>query len=169
MTGAGGRDAAAQSPDSVIRGRCGCDGAGFLAWCLGYDRLQRGFTPSSDWVNADSMICEAETSALWFRPLIAPEIGAVIAYCSIDLERDGRRDRAGHAALIVGLPERWTPCDAAWAAMRIIHCSPSVQRRRGHAIAETHGADWAHRAAFRGEIYPRWRTRFLRYLRGDGA
>lgn len=165
VVGAGGRDAVARTPDSVVRGRRGCDGAGFLAWCLGYDRHQRGFTPCSDWVNADSMICEAELFGGWFRPLVAPELGAVIAYCSIDLERDGRRDRAGHVALVVALPDRWTADDAAWAAMRIVHCSPSIQRRRGHAIDETHAAAWASRASFRGTSHPRWRTRFLRYLR----
>ena len=169
VAGAGGHEASARTPDSVIRGRRGCDYAGFLAWCLGYGRHQRGFTPSSDWVNADSMICEAETLGAWFRPLVAPEIGAVIAYCSIELERDGRCDRAGHAALIVEIPDRWSTSDAAWTAMRIIHCSPSIHRRKGHAIDETHAAAWAHRAAFRGASHPRWRTRFLRYLRADRA
>ncbi len=167
--GAGGRDASALTPDSVVRGRRGCDYAGFLAWCLGYDRHQRGFTPVSDWVNADSMICEAEIFGTWFRPLVTPEIGAVIAYCSIELERDGRRDRVGHAALVVEVPDRWTTSEAAWAAMRIIHCSPSIQRRRGHAIDETHAAAWAHRASFRGASHPRWRTRFLRYLRAEAG
>ena len=165
VTGAGGRDASARNPDSVVHGRRGCDYAGFLAWCLGYDRHQPGFTAGSDWVNADSMICEAELVGGWFRPLLAPEIGAVIAYCSIDLDRDGRRDRDGHAALIVEPPGCWTASDAAWAALRIIHCSPSIQRRRGHAIDETHAAAWAHRASFRGTSHPRWRTRFLRYVR----
>jgi hypothetical protein len=169
VVGAGGRDPAARTPDSVVRGWRGCDYAGFLAWCLGYDRRQRGFTPSSDWVNADSMICEAETLGAWFRPLVTPEIGAVIAYCSIDLERDGRRDRIGHAALVVELPDRWSNSEAAWTAMRIIHCSPSLQRRCGHAIDETHAAAWAHRATFRGASHPRWRTRFLRYLRAEAA
>src|SRR5262245_19441714 len=100
VMGAGGRDAAASSPDSVIRGRRGCDYAGFLAWCLGYDRYQRGFAWGSDWVNADTMICDAETTAAWFSPLVVPEIGGIVAFCSIELERDGRPDRVGHAALI---------------------------------------------------------------------
>jgi hypothetical protein len=113
------------------------------------------------------MICEAETVGAWFQPLPAPEIGSVVAYCSIELERDGRRDRTGHAALVVDLPDRWTITEAAWTAMRIIHCSPSIQRRRGYAIDETHAAAWAHRASFRGTSHPRWRTRFLRYLRTD--
>jgi hypothetical protein len=167
VVGAGGRDAAAPSPDSVIRGRRGCDYAGFLAWCLGYNRHQRGFTCGSDWVNADTMICEAETTGAWFRPLATPEIGAIVAFCSIELDRDGHTDRAGHAALIAELPERWHPGDAAWAAMRLIHCSRSIQRRRGHAIDETHAATWAHRATFHGVSHPHWRARFLRYLRAD--
>lgn len=167
IVGAGGRSTSARTPDSVVDGRFGCDYAGFLAWCLGYDRHQRGFTAGSDWVNADSMICEAETSGGWFQPLLGPELGAVVAYCSIDLERDGRRDRTGHAALVVGVPACWNTSEAAWTAMRIIQCSPSIQRRRGYAIDETHAAAWAHRASFRGATHPRWRTRFLRYLRAE--
>lgn len=167
VAGAGGHDASARSPDSIVGARRGCDYAGFLAWCLGYDRYQRGFTPGSDWVNADSMICEADTLGAWFRPLVAPEIGAVMAYCSIELERDGRLDRAGHAALIVRLPDRWSSGESEWAAMRIVHCSPSVHRRTGHAIDETHAVAWAHRASFRGASHPRWRTRFLRFVRSE--
>jgi hypothetical protein len=139
----------------VVRGRYGCDYAGFLAWCFGYDRHQPGFTAGSDWINADSMICESETRGAWFQPLVAPEIGAVIAYCSIDLERDGRQARAGHAGLVVGLPDVWGSGDATWSALRIIHCSPSIQRRRGHGIGETHAAAWAHRASFHGSSHPR--------------
>jgi hypothetical protein len=169
IAGAGGRDPSARTPDSVVRGRCGCDDAGFLAWCLGYDRHQTGFTAGSDWINADSMICESETRDMWFRPLIAPELGAVIAYCSIDLEHDGQRTRAGHAGLVVAVPERWSTSESAWAALRVIHCSQSIQRRRGHAIDETHAAAWAHRASFHGTSHPRWRTRFLRYLCGESV
>jgi hypothetical protein len=152
----------------VVRGRYGCDYAGFLAWCFGYDRHQPGFTAGSDWINADSMICESETRGAWFRPLVAPEIGAVIAYCSIEVERDGRRARAGHAGLVVEFPDAWNNYDeAAWTALRIVHCSPRLQRRYGHAIGETHAAAWAHRASFQGSSHPRWRTRFLRYVRPE--
>ena len=115
------------------------------------------------------MICEAETTCAWFQPLVAPELGAIVAYCSIALEHDGRRERAGHAALVVSVPERWSASEAAWTAMRIIHCSPSIQRRRGYAIDETHAVAWAHRASFRGVAHPRWRTRFLRYLRAEAT
>lgn len=165
LLGAGGYDPGAGSPESTLRGRLGCDYAGFLAWCLGYRRLQRGFTSASDWINADSMIDEAETRGAWFAALAEPELGSLVSFCSIALERDGRPDRLGHAALIVSLPGRWTNSDAGWAAMRIIQCAPSIQRRRGFAIDETHAAAWGHRATFRGVSHPRWRTRFLRLIR----
>lgn len=164
LVGAGGRDPRASTPDSAVCGRCGCDDAGFLAWCFGYDRYQRGFAYGWDWINADSMILEAETLGAWFRPLPEPEVGAVVSYSSIDLERDGHRDRVGHTGLVVALPERWSTDDHVWAAMRIIHCASSIQRRRGHAIDETHGVAWAHRASYRGASHPYWRTRFLRYV-----
>jgi hypothetical protein len=169
VVGAGGRNPTALAPDSLVRGRRGCDYAGFLAWCLGYDRCQRGFTRGSDWVNADSMICEAETTGAWFQPIVAPELGAIVSYCSIELERDGRCDRVGHAALVVGVPERWSYGVAAWTELRVIHCAQSIQRRRGYAIDETHAAAWGHRASFRGVTHPRWRARFLRYVRSAPA
>ena len=164
LVGAGGRDPHGSTPDSIVRGRRGCDYAGFLAWCFGYDRYQRGFTYGWDWINADSMIAEAETLSAWFRQLPEPEVGAVVAYSSIALERDGRSDRAGHAGLVVALPPRWRTDDRDWAAMRIIHCAPSIQRRHGHAIDETHAVAWARRASWRGTSHPCWRTRFLRYV-----
>lgn len=167
LLGAGGFDPSSASPESARIGRRGCDYAGFLAWCLGYSRSQRGFTSSADWVNADSMIEEAETRGDWFSVLPAPEPGAIVAYCSIAIARDGRLERCAHAALVTVPPLRWTGDAAAWTALRIVHCSPSIQRRHGFAIDETHAAAWAQRATFRGISHPRWRTRFLRYLRGD--
>lgn len=165
LLGAGGFDPDAPSPYTELRGRTGCDYAGFLAWCLGYPRRHPGLLGTSDWINADTMIEEAETRARWFSLLPEPEPGAILAYCTISLEHDGHRDRPGHAALIVERPPRWTLADASWTAMRIIHASPAIQRRYGHAIDETHAAAWAHRATFRGLTHPHWRTRFLRYLR----
>ncbi len=167
LLGAGGFDPAAPSPESLRLGRRGCDYAGFLAWCLGYARQQPGFTSAADWINADSMIEEAETRGSWFASIAEPEPGAIVAYCSVALERDGRRERSAHAALITAPPPRWTADAAAWTALRIVHCSPAIQRRHGFAIDETHAATWAHRATFRGISHPRWRTRFLRFLRSS--
>lgn len=165
LVGAGGREPRAPSPDDGEPGRRGCDGAGFLAWCFGYDRYHRGFMPGWDWINPDSMIIEAETRRDWFVQLAAPEVGAVVAYCSIDFARDGRRDRAGHAGVVVAIPPSWTADGQGWADVRVIHCARSIQRRCGYAIDETHAVRWAHRASWRGVSHPYWRTRFLRYVR----
>jgi hypothetical protein len=107
------------------------------------------------------MIAEAETAGRWFQPLAAPELGAVIVYPSVELERDGARARASHLGIISAVPASWL--DREWTALRVIHCSASLQRRLGHAIDETHAVAWARRATFRGATHPRWRTRFLRY------
>jgi hypothetical protein len=167
LVGAGGRVPGAARPDSTVRGRRGCDAAGFLAWCFGYDRYQRGFARGWDWVNADSMIAESETFTAWFEEVVEPEVGAVVVYPSVALARDGRYDRVGHAGLVVERPTYWGADAEAWAAMRVIHCAASIQRRHGHAIGETHAVAWADRASCRGASHPRWRTRFLRYIRQD--
>lgn len=163
--GAGGRDPCASGPESMLGARCGCDGPGFIAWCLGYDRYQPGFAGGWDWVGPDSMIVDAESTRAWFDTVAAPEAGALIAYPSIDLERDGRTDRPGHVGLIVDVPAAWSRLETVWSALRVIHCAQSLQRRVGHAIDETHGVAWSQRASFRGHSHPRWRTRFLRYVR----
>lgn len=168
LRGAGGRSPAAEGPEGPVgpvNGRVGCDGPGFVAWCLGYDRYQPGFAGGWDWVGPDSMILEAESSGRWFRPLGGPEVGALIVYPSIELARDGRTDRPGHVGLIAATPPAWTREEARWAALRVIHCAASLQRRYGHAIDETHAVAWSGRASFQGRSHPRWRTRFLRYVR----
>jgi hypothetical protein len=167
VLGAGGVDPHAAIPDTAVGARRGCDGPGFIAWCLGYARHHPGFTHGWDWVNADSMIVEAETRGAWFLVVSRPEVGAVLAYPSVELERDGRRDRLGHAALILDVPTGWSGTEAAWSKLRVAHCHSSIQRRRGYAIDVTHAVAWAQRASFRGASHPGWRTRFLRYVHGE--
>lgn len=166
VLGAGGRDPDAAGPESKVRGRVGCDNAGFIAWCLGYDRYQPGFAGAWDWVGPDSMIADAESTRAWFEPAAGPEAGVLVAYPSIDLERDGVTDRPGHVGLIVETPAGWNRLDGPWTAIRVVHCARSLQRRLGHAIDETHGVAWSQRASFRGRSHPRWRTRFLRPVPG---
>lgn len=164
VRGAGGRDPVAPGPESACGSRVGCDGPGFVAWCLGYDRYQPGFAGGWDWIEPDAMILEAESTGRWFRPLAIPELGALIVYPSIELVRAGRVDRRGHVGLVAAAPPTWSRDDARWAALRVIHCAASLQRRHGHAIAETHAVAWSARATFQGQSHPRWRTRFLRYV-----
>lgn len=164
LQGAGGRDPGARGPEGVCGSRVGCDGPGFVAWCLGYDRYQPGFAGGRDWVEPDAMILEAESTARWFQPLATPEVGALIVYPSIELVRAGRIDRRGHVGLVAAAPANWPRDDARWTALRVIHCAASLQRRHGHAIGETHAVAWSSRATFQGHSHPRWRTRFLRYV-----
>ena len=168
VEGAGGRAPAADGPEGRIGSRLGCDGPGFVAWCLGYDRYQPGFAGGWDWIEPDAMIVEAESTARWFRSLALPERGALIVYPSISLVRAGRIDRRGHVGLISLAPPDWTSHDARWSTLRVIHCAASLQRRHGFAIGETHAVAWSSRATFQGHSHPRWRTRFLRYVRERG-
>jgi hypothetical protein len=142
LQGAGGRDPGAPGPEGACGSRVGCDGPGFVAWCL-----------------------EAESTGRWFQPLAIPEVGALIVYPSIELVRAGRIDRRGHVGLIAVAPPSWPRHDARWTALRVIHCAASLQRRHGYAIGETHAVAWSSRATFQGQSHPRWRTRFLRYVR----
>lgn len=166
LQGAGGRDPGAPGPEGACGSRVGCDGPGFVAWCLGYDRYQPAFAGGWDWVEPDSMILEAESTGRWFQQLAIPEVGALIVYPSIELVRAGRSDRRGHVGLIAVVPTSWPRDDARWTALRVIHCAASLQRRHGYAIGETHAVAWSSRATFQGQSHPRWRTRFLRYVRG---
>ena len=165
LLGAGGRDPRAPGPEGACGSRVGCDGPGFVAWCLGYDRYQPAFAGGWDWVEPDAMILEAESTGRWFQPLAIPEVGALIVYPSIELVRAGRIDRRGHVGLVAAAPTSWPRDDARWTALRVIHCAASLQRRHGHAIGETHAVAWSSRATFQGQSHPRWRTRFLRYVR----
>src|SRR5678816_181281 len=100
LQGAGGRDPGAPGPEGACGSRVGCDGPGFVAWCLGYDRYQPAFAGGWDWVEPDAMILEAESTGRWFQPLAIPELGALIVYPSIELVRAGRIDRRGHVGLV---------------------------------------------------------------------
>lgn len=163
LRGAGGRVPGASGPEERSGARVGCDGAGFIAWCLGYDCYQPGFCCGWDWIAPDAMILDAESTASRFRLLAGPELGGLAVYPSIQLDRDGVPARRGHVGLIVSVPPAWDR-DPRWGALRVIHCAASLQRRYRHAIAETHAVAWSQRATFRGQSDPRWRTRFLRYL-----
>lgn len=165
VRGAGGREPGAAGPEGARGARVGCDGPGFVAWCLGYDCYQPGFHCGWDWIGPDAMILEAEAAGRWFQPTAAPEVGGLIAYPSIALGRDGRVDRRGHVGLIVAVPPVWDGDAGRWGALRIVHCAASLQRRHRHAIAETSAHAWAQRATFQGQSNARWRTRFLRYVR----
>jgi hypothetical protein len=133
--GTGGRHPDADAPWDHQRQ---CDCSGFVAWVLGYDRLQ-----SDDvWINTDAIL--AGRAGL-FGPVAAAEpvsVGDALVYGSIHV--NGER-RPGHVGIITevaagfvrGGPE-W------WRDLRVAHCSPSNSRAfgSGHAIAETDARIW---------------------------
>jgi hypothetical protein len=127
-----------------------CDCAGFVAWCLGFDRYQPGtFEYWDGWINTDSAIFEAENNGEWFERLAAPELGCLIVYPS---HGKAPNRLIGHVGIVVAVPEN--------ARIRVIHCSSGNDRRTGHAIQETDDAAWRDAAD-----KPPKRTRFLRYLK----
>jgi len=149
------------------------DCAGFVAWCLGYDRYQpEDFHYYGGWINCDSAILDAEGKQEWFAPLIEtgdPERdqralpGDVVVFPSIDLDHDGSRDRVGHIGVIVGVSPRWKP--GAWSELRVAHCSSGNTKKAGQAIAETSGVIWSQREAYKNHSNPRWAARVIRYRR----
>lgn len=174
----GGRDPYAPDPASHWRSPvkrialATCDCSGFAAWSLGYDRHQPG--EDEEWFNTDAMIRDARAGgATWFRELVLdhadplrrqrPLPGDLAVFGSIDLDRDGARDRVGHVGVIVGVPPSWAP--GLWGALEVVHCSGGNDRRFGRAIAKTTGIAWAGRDTFRGRTNPRWAATILRYQR----
>src|SRR5512134_3458520 len=149
--GAGGRKPLAASPGPY------CDCAGFVTWCLGFDRYQpasRSDFPTVaggwDWVNTDSMIAAARSGKGWFQELAEPEVGCLVVYPSI--YRKGERVRVGHVGIVTQVPTRWDPV-IGYGRLTVIHCSAGNYKRTGSAVQETSGMPWANKGSL-----------FLRYL-----
>lgn len=134
-----------------------CDCAGFVAWCLGYDRYQpdSGFHNEGrgyKYINTDSAIWASEAEVpTWFKRLEYPEVGCLVVYGS--KWRSGKRVRVGHVGLVTAVPAEWDPENPQFDLLKVIHCSSGNQRRFGASIQETDGSIWAKRGLF------------LRYLR----
>jgi hypothetical protein len=90
----------------------------------------------------------------------APEIGCVVVYGS--RYPAGMPRRSGHIGIVVGgvSDDFWHGSREEYAALRVVHCSSTNDRRHGQAIRETGGLTWSH------EDRP---ARFLRYLRFSGT
>jgi len=119
-----------------------CDCVGFAAWASGFDRLQERRMPHvyDGRINCDSMRIEAASHGHCFMRLSRPELGCMVAYGSLDHDKDGHRDLAGHVGIVVGVPAEWDATKrSCWAALDVIDCasrSPAV------AIQHTSGSVW---------------------------
>jgi len=127
--------------------RATCDCAGFVAWCLGYDRYQpRNFPHWGGWINTDSMLFAAQVTSTWFAPspYYDAEPGEIVVYGSRINPKTGKRV-PGHVGIITHrFPQRVT------------HCSSGNFIRLGYAVAETDDAPWRN---------PAKGARYLRYLK----
>lgn len=138
------------------------DCAGFVAWCLGFDRYQpKTFATYGGWINCDSALIDARANCQLFHAVLTPEPGDLVVFPSIDLDRDGKRDRYGHTGLVTYVGPRWTP--GAWSMLRVAHCSSLSDQRFDRAIMETAGLVWARRENYRDQSNPAWASTFLRY------
>jgi hypothetical protein len=147
----GGKDPLARHPASWSYGLRvpTADCVGFVAWCLGFDRLQPGHFPTREgYANCDSICDDADAERSFFARVVgAPRPGDVVAYRSRYVL--GVRVAVGHIGLVVSDPVTADP----WSC-RVVDCSASVDRKRGHAISMRPDASV-------------WRKRgvFLRYVR----
>ena len=157
ILGAGGRNPDAVKPWTKKGTRLGSDCVGFVLWAWGMDRFQPSFPLYGGWINTDSAIGEARTSAKWFRIVDVPQPGDLVTVPSVDLDRDGDRDRIGHVGIISEVPALW---DGDYADLRVIHCSASGRP----AVKETSGKIWDGRQTFKGRTNPKWASVILRVL-----
>lgn len=150
------------------------DCAGFIAWALGFDRFQPdAFATYGGWINCDSALIDARTVKSWFEEVdwanpdpvrrIAPLAGDVVVFPSIDVDRDGKRDRVGHIGVITEVLPSWAP--NIWGALRVAHCSGGNDKRIGRAIAETTAIPWSGATVYRGVTRSAWGATILRYRR----
>jgi len=178
ILGGGGRNPGALTPatdvyrdDGTLVGR-GCDCIGFVAWCCGFDRFQRGFPYYGGWINCDSALggwyqgpngMEWHPAARYFRVLPRPQPGCWLVYPSIDLDHDGKRDRIGH----VGLVESCVPPDQTWSwqTTTVLQCSSTASRQtNGNSITRTDAQLWGKAEYYKGHSSPRWAAVFLEPL-----
>lgn len=139
------------------------DCAGFVAWCLGYDRFQpKEFPLYGGWINCDSILGEARTSSRWFE--IVPEAlpGDLVVFPSIDFDHDGDRDRVGHVGIVTDVTDAKV---GDFADLVVAHCSATNDKTKKRAIAITTGAPWEGRDQYRGKRNPRWGSAVVRYKR----
>lgn len=149
VLGKGGRNPANFTP--FVAG--GCDCSGFVAWCLGYDRVQDLGTALETWYSTTEMVNDASAKPyLMFRKVGLKEAvreGDIIVYPG------GNGRKYGHVGLITGiLPGFRRLEDGWWAHLEVTHCTTGYK----NAIVQTHAGLWAERGGY-----------ILRYVHQKGS
>ncbi len=132
----GGTDPDANMPCDEATGFADC--VGFVAWCQGFDRYQKGKFPLYDgYINTDSMIDEATQQKKWFVLQSRPQVGDMIVGATY---RDGLlRKHIGHIGVIVSVSD-WD--GQGLAGISVVHCSPGNYKYGPSAIFKTNGLVW---------------------------
>lgn len=157
VLGTGGRNPDAPAPWTSKGARIGSDCVGAFLWAWGIDRFQPSFPLYGGWINTDSAIGEARTTAQWFRIVEHPEPGDAVVFPSVDFDHDGDRDRIGHIGMVSFVPRLW---DGDFADLRVIHCAASGRV----AVRESSGGVWNNRDMFKGRRNPKWSSLILRVV-----
>ncbi len=137
--GKGGRNPYALTP--FVAGVCDC--SGFVAWCLGYDRVQDLGEDTETWYSTTEMVADAMTKPyLMFRKVGLREKvreGDVIVYPA------GNGRKYGHVGVITGvLPGFKRLAEGWWAHLEVTHCTTGYKT----AIVTTNALLWANRGGY---------------------
>jgi len=149
--GCGGRNPASANPFAKSkRGKPGtkyADCSGFVAWCLGYDRVQGLSTTGEEWYSTSAMLDDAlKPGGLFTKLTLTTEVlpGDVIVYPAGE-DPKGKKHKYGHVGIItsvkpsfVRLGERW------WDNLWITHCSTGGES----AIRTGNAKLWADRGGY---------------------
>ena len=123
--GTGGRKPSNITPFAASRkgkpGNTWCDCSGFVAWALGYDRVQDLSLPTEEWYSCEGIIDDAHYLKRMFEmiPMNEPVLpGDIIVY--------GPKGKMkwGHIGVITEvLPGFVRLSDDYWKHLRVTHCS----------------------------------------------
>lgn len=138
-----------------------CDCSAFVCWALGVPKhvvLDEGDGSGVDWWNTDGLLAEARAGR-YFRFVEEGHYlpGDVVVYPSVDLDRDGARDRIGHTGVIVSGGPLIAVCE-------VVHCRPP-RNGKGPAVVRTTGDPFIGKATYRRVTNQKWRARVIRPVR----
>lgn len=140
--GAGGRNPNSEHPYNNL-GQVDC--SGFVAWALGYDRLQPGDRSNQEgrWVYTDSIQKDGINSRNDFRLVRKTESvlpGDLLVYAGTTV--NGER-KPGHVGMIVKVGPLFRRGEAGWHKhLSVAHATPSHRRKYGNVVAVTDAVIW---------------------------
>lgn len=147
----GGRNPANPSPFARSKkGKPGtqyADCSGFVAWCLGYDRVQGLGTSKEEWYSTTEQLDDALKPGGLFTKLTLTAVvepGDVIVYPA-GVDPKGKKHKYGHVGIITRVnPDFVRLGDKWWTKLWITHCSTGGDS----AIRTSNAKLWADRGGY---------------------